>query len=75
MQFGHAVEIQGRWKTLKGQTAQYDGGDIAAIDRQSCIAGQGGGVIVEVSASARWWAESNSAGTTPSRTKAAAASR
>ena len=46
VQFGHAVQMQGRRMVLKGQAAEYDGRNVAAIDRQARVARQGGLVVV-----------------------------
>ena len=46
VQFGHAVQMQGRRMVLEGQAAEYDGRNVAAIDRQARVARQGGPVVV-----------------------------
>ena len=46
VQFADAVELERSRMLLESDAAQDDGGEVAAIDRQSCIARQGRRAVV-----------------------------
>ncbi len=65
VQFGDAVELQGGGVSLEGQAAQYDGGKVAAVQRQARVAGQGRVAIVDSATKRRAFVGSGHAGDVP----------